>query len=415
MISIARAREWYVGQVERGETEAIFSRVADGENPMDILAETPLAPFIAAGVERYERAIELFDQIGDRRGVMSTIIAQAYVTLALDLHVLGAAKRIEAIRRLAMQMNSLTRESERAAAEAHMLYGVQVFARAKVVPDLALSRGEEAHRQARLLGNRSVEFASALGLAATHLELGDVQEAERWLDRAAGDTVAAPTPLRARQLDTARGVARAAEGDADGMREHLERAVRLATEQGRPAGRCEALATLALEAALLGAANADEELLELAERSAMDAKELVRVLPGHPPWGAQADAALAQVALARGALEDAADAARSAFQTLRSAHLEDLFLRIVLPASRALLAAGTEEEQDRARRELTMTATLIAQRIADEDVRVRWFRGPLGRELSSLAGSALEERSWDAAGVAPRPSSERTTPRCWAS
>ena len=38
----------------------------------------------------------------------------------------------------------------------------------------------------------------------------------------------------------------------------------------------------------------------------------------------------------------------------------------------------------------TMVASLIAQRITDEGVRVRWFRGPLGRELSRLAGSPGE-------------------------
>ena len=217
---------------------------------------------------RYERAIELFEQVGDRRGVMSAIIARAYVSFGIDIHLLGAAKRIEEIRRLAAQMTSLTRESERAAIEAQMLYGVQVFARAKVVPDLALSRGEEAHRQARLLGDRSLEFAAATGLALTHLELGEVEQAERWLDRAAEAAAIDPTPLRSRQLETARGMARAVAGDAEGMREHLERSVRLATEQGRPAARCEALARLALEAALLGADRADEELLALAERSA---------------------------------------------------------------------------------------------------------------------------------------------------
>ena len=180
-----------------------------------------------------------------------------------------------------------------------MLFGAQVFARAKVVPDLALSRGEEAHRHARLHGDRSLEFAAANGLAMTHLELGEVDLAEQWLDRAAEAAAVDPTPLRARQLETARGMIRAAAGDADGMREHLGRAVRLATEQGRPAARCEALARLALEAATLGAERADEELLALAEQSAKDAKELMGVLPGHPPWGAEADAALAQVALAR--------------------------------------------------------------------------------------------------------------------
>jgi DNA-binding NarL/FixJ family response regulator len=397
VISITRAREWYVERVRRGEVGEIMARIAAGETPGEVLSELPIAPLIGEGVARYERAIELFEHVGDRRGVMSAIIARAYVDFAIDIHLLGAAKRIEEIRRLATQLTSLTRESERAEVEAQMLYGVHVFARAKVVPDLALSRGEEAHRHARLLGDRSLEFAAAAGLALTHLELGDVDQAERWLDRAAEEAAVAPTPLRARQLELARGKARAGAGDAEGMREHLERAVRLATDQGRPAARCEALATLALEAALLGAEGGDEQLLALAERSAEEAKELVRVLPGHPPWGAAADAALAQAALARGAEEAAAEAARSALATLRAAHHEDLFLNIVLPAARAILAAGTDEERDAVQRELTMTAALIAQRITDENVRVRWFRGPVGRELSRLAGGSPDRHLDDRA------------------
>jgi DNA-binding CsgD family transcriptional regulator len=397
VISISRARNWYVERVERGEVGPIMARIAAGEKPVEILSELPLAPLIAEGVARYERAVELFEQVGDRRGVMSAIIARAYVTFGLDIHLVGAAKRIEAVRRLATQMISLTRESERAQAEAQMLYGVQVFARAKVVPDLALSRGEEAHRHARLLGDHSLEFAAAAGLAATHLELGDVDQAERWLDRAAEAAATSPTPLRARQLEIARGLARAAADDAVGMRAHLERAVRLATEHARPAARCEALSILALAAASLGAERADEELLALAEWSAKEAKELVRLLPGHPPWGAEADSALAQVALARGANDAAAEAARCAFETLRAAHLEDLFLHIVLPAARAILVAGTEDEREAIRRELGMTAALIAQRISDENVRAQWFRGPVGRELSKLAGASpggrLRERA----------------------
>ncbi len=388
IISVSRAREWYIQSVERGEVGALMGRVAAGEKPAEILSEFPIAPLIEEGVGHYERAIELFEEAGDRRGVMSAIIARAYITVAIDIHFLGAAKRIEEIRRLAIQMSSLTRESERASVEAQMLYGVHVFARAKVVPDLALSRGEEAHRHARLLGNRSLEFAAAAGVALTHLELGDAGETERWLDLAAEAAAAVATPLRARQLEVARGLARAGAGDAEGMREHLERAVRLATEQGRPAARCEALATLALAAAQLGVVDATEDLLVLAERSANEAKELLRVLPGHPPWGAEADAALAQVALARGSDEVAADAARSAFEALRAAHLEDLFLRIVLPAARVLLATGGDEEREAILHELRTTAALITQRIQDEDVRVRWFRGPIGCELSELAGSS---------------------------
>ena len=411
VISITRAREWYVERVERGEGGAIMARIAAGETPSEIFSDMPIAPLVSEGAARYERAIELFEQVGDRRGVMSAIIGRAYVDFGIEIHLLGAAKRIEEIRRLSTQLISLTRESERAKVEAQMLYGVQVFARAKVVPDLALSRGEEAHRHARMVGDRSLEFAAAAGLALAHLELGEVEQTERWLGRAAEAAAIAPTPLRARQLETARGMTQAAAGDADGMREHLERAVQLATEQGRPAGRCEALAKLALEAALLGAERGDEELLALAERSAKDTKELVSVLPGHPPWGAEADSALAQVAFARGAREDAAEAARSAFAALGAAHLEDLFLRIVLPASRVLLLAGTEEEQEEVQRQLTMAAALIAQRITDENVRVRWFRGPLGRELSKLAGGSFGERSseraMDLGAAAPLGEDER--------
>ena len=170
------------------------------------------------------------------------------------------------------------------------------------------------------------------------------------------------------------------------MREHLGRAVRLATEQGRPAARCEALAGLALEAATLGAERADEELLALAEQSAKDAKELMGVLPGHPPWGAEADAALAQVALARGERESpprprGRPSRRSALRTSRTCSSESS-----CAASGATLETGTEEEREIVQHRLTLTAALIAQRITDESVRVRWFRGPLGRELSRLTG-----------------------------
>ena len=323
---------------------------------------------------------------------MSAIIARAYVNFAIDIHLLGAARRIEEIRRLSAQLTSLTRESERATVEAQMLFGAQVFARAKVVPDLALSRGEEAHRHARLLGDRSLEFAAANGLALTHLELGEVDQAERWLDRAAEAAAIDPTPLRARQLETTRGMIRAAAGDAEGMREHLGRAVRLATEQGRPAARCEALARLALEAAALGAERADEELLALAEQSAKDAKDLMGVLPGHPPWGAEADSALAQVALARGERESAAEAARSAFAALGAAHREDVFLRIVLPAAGVLLVSGTEEEREMVQYRLTLT-----RRSSHSGSRTRAFAcgGFVGLSAASCPGS----REVDGEGV----------------
>jgi tetratricopeptide (TPR) repeat protein/DNA-binding CsgD family transcriptional regulator len=401
VISISRVREWYMERVQSGEVVALMARVAAGDTPAQILADTPIAHHLDEGVAHYERAIELFDEIGDRRGVMSAIIARAYVNFAIDIHMLGAARRIEEIRRLSAQLSSLTRESERATVEAQMLFGSQVFSRAKVVPDLALSRGEEAHRHARLMGDRSLEFAAANGLALTHLELGEIDEAERWLDRAGEAAAVDPTPLRARQLESTRGMVRAAAGDAEGLRKHLERAVELATEDGRPAARCEALARLALESSAVGAERADEDLLTLADQSARDAKELMGVLPGHPPWGAEADAARARVALARGERDAAAEAARSAIAALGAAHRQDVSLGIILPAAGVMLVSGTEDEREMIRSRLTLYAALIAQRIMDEGVRVRWFRGPVGRELSRLTGGSHSDGVVDGAKRMP--------------
>ncbi|MDP8962158.1 MAG: AAA family ATPase, partial [Actinomycetota bacterium] len=268
VIEVARARAGLVALAQRGEHVPILRRIAAGEAPGDVLSEYPAGPFVRRSMGHYERALELFERLGDRRGVMSTIIALAYIHFGVGIRLQGSARRIEDLRRLASRMNSLTRESERARAEGQMLYGAHVFARAKVVPDLALSDGERAYETARGLGDPLLEFASAGGVGLAYLELGEVGQAERWLDRAAAAAAAAPTPLRARQLELWRGTVCAAAGDAAGLRQHLERAVRLATDQGRPAARCEALARLALEACRLGAERGDEELLSLAERSA---------------------------------------------------------------------------------------------------------------------------------------------------
>ncbi len=258
------------------------------------MEELPIAPWVRSAGERFHRSLELYEELGDRQGMMASIIAMAYLSWAPDIHVgSDSARHIEEIRRLATQLSSFTSESQRAFAEVQMLYGVHVFARAKVIPDLALSRGAEAYERAGTIGDRQLEFLAASGTASSFLELGDLDEATTWLDRAATVAAESPTPSRARQLERWRGSLHAARGDADGMREHFERAVQMATEQALPAVRCEVLAALALASATLGSERKDEELLAMGERAASEAKELLGLLPGHAPWGAKADAALA--------------------------------------------------------------------------------------------------------------------------
>jgi DNA-binding NarL/FixJ family response regulator len=170
------------------------------------------------------------------------------------------------------------------------------------------------------------------------------------------------------------------------MRRHLERAVQLATEQGHPAARCEGLARLAIEAARLGAQQEDAELLGLAESSARDAKDLVGLLPGHPPWGIQADAALAEVALAERDSERALEAARSALAGMMEAIREDPLLDAVRVIAKVYITVGSEQDREMVRYQLGLVLAMTAMRTMDEGVRARWFRGPLGRELSAVAG-----------------------------
>jgi DNA-binding CsgD family transcriptional regulator len=187
-------------------------------------------------------------------------------------------------------------------------------------------------------------------------------------------------------LETWRGLARGAAGFGEAMQRHLERAAELASERDQTAARCETLALLALEAARLGAERDDEELLAAAERAAEEAARLAQMLPGHPPWGAQADAALARVALTRGDPVQAHGFAASAISTLESAMREDLHLNVVAPVASVLKAVDAPEWPG-VREYLQLSLAMIAQRTLEEDVRVRWFRGPVGRELTELAGS----------------------------
>jgi DNA-binding NarL/FixJ family response regulator len=124
----------------------------------------------------------------------------------------------------------------------------------------------------------------------------------------------------------------------------------------------------------------------MAERSAMEAKSIVPTLPGHPLWSAMADAALSIVLLARGQLEEAAQSGRQVIAALEGAMQEDLWLEVLLPAADALMKGGTPEESEQMQEQLRLTLALLAQRILDENIRVRWFRSPIGRELTRLAG-----------------------------
>jgi DNA-binding NarL/FixJ family response regulator len=392
MIDFGKGRGWFAQEVRAGRANDLLAMLAAGASVAELIQATPVASLFTESIDVLDRALAIFERLGDRTGIMSTVIALAYAQYGPLMHFNSSASHLEEIRKVTSRLTEVVTESERARLDLQMVFGVHVWARAKVVPDAALSRGQDAHRAAKLLGDRTVEFIAAGGVALCLLELGDLVGAERWIGQAAAAASMAPSRSRSIQLETWRGIVRAAAGDAEGMRAHFERALTMATESGRASTRGEVLARQAIEAARLVASRAragdvpDPALVELVERSAAQVKELLPRLPGHAPWGAQADAALSAVAFAAGDTERATAAAVAALEGLQAALHEDVSLDIVLPAARAILAGGSPEMQDFVRGYLQRTLSRIAQGTADEKIRVAWLTGPLGRELIELAG-----------------------------
>jgi hypothetical protein len=194
------------------------------------------------------------------------------------------------------------------------------------------------------------------------------------------------------------------------MRGHLEKAVAMATAGGQASARCDALAHLAVEAARLVSREAkggtpDADLVDLVERSAGQVKEVLPLLPGHAPWGAHADAALATVALARGDPSGAAIAGGAAFAALQAGHHEDASLEIIVPAARGVFAGAPPEVRAPSGDFLRATLSRIAQGTADEidprpvadgadRPRARRAGRALGRAgLEAAAGPGLDGRS----------------------
>jgi DNA-binding NarL/FixJ family response regulator/tetratricopeptide (TPR) repeat protein len=386
-ILFARGRGWFAAEAIAGRVNDILAAVAAGEDIETVFLGTPIGPLLAEARDVLSRALSIYERLDDRTGVMSTVIAMAYSRYGPVMHFTGSARHLEEIRRVTARLSEVVTESERDRLDLQMLFGVHVFSRAKVVPDLALSRGEDAHRAARIQGDTTVEFLAAGGVAMTLVELGDVDGADRWLALASVAASKAPSRDRARQLEIWRGMTRAGAGDAQGAFGHLEQAVAIATQSGRASTRCEALARLALVAAgFVTDDTSSASAAEVVERSAAQVRELLPLLPGHAPWGAQADAALATVLLQRGEVEAAVEAAGAAVQALQTGLHEDTSLDIVLPAARAVFAGGPPEVQGFVRGHLRATLARIAQGTADESIRVRWLTGPVGRQLVELAG-----------------------------
>jgi DNA-binding CsgD family transcriptional regulator/tetratricopeptide (TPR) repeat protein len=355
-----------------------------------VLQVPGLPDILTEAVSRFTRALDLYEKVGDQRGMMVTLIAMAYARTGADIRF-GSARRIEDLRRIISRLQNLVRESERERREVQMLYGVHLYARAFGFPDLALERGRDTHQGALRIGDRDLEFLAAGGTALVHLSMGELPEAESWLDRAGEAAAASPSPVHVRDLEVWRGMLSAASGEFEAMSDRLERALAMATDQGKQASRCEVLSRLALEAAQLAWARREEDLLEYAGEQAAEARRLAATIQGDHPWTAQAEAAMALVLEARGHAEEAAEAAGAALAALETLGFREsqppypLHLDVILAALR-VLSAHQAPGLERARTVARTVLQMVGERTVDEEVRVRWFRAPVPRALVEITG-----------------------------
>lgn len=382
-----------LGVVELGRVRRVLlQRLALDPRAIEEPDFDPLGvPEIREGFERartlVDEAIAAYERLGDSRGTMVSLIAMAYANIIEDT-TSGHAGRLEQIRRLRRNLRRLTSESERAESEAHMLYSIHVYARSHGPPDLALARGVETFEAARALGDRELSFLAAGGVALAHAELEQIDQAQAWLDRAAALALEGNEALPARQMETWRGTAFGLAGDAEGMRTHLERALELS--QGcSPGGRCDLLATLALQAARLGTDAGRDDLVSLAEARAAEGLELARALPpSDAPFTAQVLAAQGQISLVRGDAEGARRTGLAAAEELlrTRTYFPFAYPELWLVIARAL--HGSEEPTARRfQRVVAMDLLEIARQIRDDGIRARWLGTRVIRELVERVGA----------------------------
>ena len=88
MIDFARGRGWFAGEVDRrpGGRAARGGRGGRqhrGADPRD----SPVGPLFIEATQVLERALGIFERLGDRTGVMSTVIAMAYAQYGPVMHL----------------------------------------------------------------------------------------------------------------------------------------------------------------------------------------------------------------------------------------------------------------------------------------------------------------------------------------
>jgi hypothetical protein len=384
-------RELAVIEAGRVKHTAIAAE-EDGTSRIEILMQAPV--LFGKVKELAEEAFRIYEEIGDKRGSMSSLILMAYAHVT-DPTATGMAGRMEHIRALHHSKSGEVTESQRAIDDALMLYSIHTYARTNLQPGLALERGREAFEAARAIGDRWLESLSAGGMAMTHLSMGDEAQCGAWLDRAAAAAISVASTSMARRLEMWRGAHAAARDDFAGMVSHFERAAELAGQKNL-GGRCEALSTMAFESARIGVTTGEEAALRKAKELAVETLATTRPMSGRLPWEAESHAALALVAQAEGDMATAASEARACLDIDGESFLAQ-YLHVMWAAGRILIVNG-EPEAASLSAEILAGFGFVEMAIPDPVLKAKWFALPPIRELVEIVGFEPSE-TWVSGGV----------------
>jgi len=75
MIDFSRGRAWFGGEAMAGRADELLAMVAAGATFEDLIRDSPVGPLAIEAGQVLERALGIFERLGDRTGTMSTVIA----------------------------------------------------------------------------------------------------------------------------------------------------------------------------------------------------------------------------------------------------------------------------------------------------------------------------------------------------
>lgn len=384
-------RELAVVEYGRVKRQAVAAAEA-GASKIEVFTQGP--EYFTGVKSLAEEAFAIYEELGDRRGSMSSLITMAYAHIT-DPTARGMAGRIEHIRSMHHSKTGQVTETQKAIDDAAMLFSIHAYARLFLQPGLAIERGRQTFESARVLGDRWLEALAAGGVAMAHLSIGSVEESGPWLDRAASATMAVATSSMARRLEMWRGAHAAAAGDVGALIDHYQRAAELAGHK-RPAGRCEALSDLAIHCARFGVERGDQGLLDRAQRAASEVLTLVRPMTDGLPWEAVSHAALALVADFGGDEATAAEEARASLD-FDGLTFVDHYIHVLWVAGRVLIARG-EPEAAALSAEILGAFGYVSMTIPEPEIKSKWFDVPQRRDLAKVVGFEVPD-TWPSDGL----------------